>query len=337
MSKRARIIGSLLALLVIGGCVAAATAFPAPAQINAGPALAPSTGNALRPTGTPTSSPEELHADPLSENEGTVITATSLLVNLIPTPTPSADVTATVTAVLASTLGSARIAPASRLTSTAVFTNTLFLPQVIVAGNINNGSTKANPAKVATPPSELVVDGQIRSAHVPMLMYHYLSEPPTGSDKIRRDLSVTPARFAAHLDRLQSEGYTTISLYALMDYLTHGAPLPAKPVILTFDDGYLDNYTNAFPLLKAHGMTATFFVITDFLDEKRPEYMSWEMAREMLAAGMSIESHGRNHANLAGRDRDYLVWQALGSMETLQFELGVRPRFICYPAGRFDL
>ena len=83
-------------------------------------------------------------------------------------------------------------------------------------------------------------------------------------------------------------------------------------------------------------MKATFFVISDFMDEDRPEYLSWDMAREMLAAGMSIESHGRNHASLAKRDDDFLVWQALGSLETIEAELGVRPRFVSYPAGDYD-
>ena len=61
------------------------------------------------------------------------------------------------------------------------------------------------------------------------------------------------------------------------------------------------------------------------MDEERPNYLTWEMAREMLAAGISIESHGRNHISLKNQDQDYLVWQALGSWETIQFELGVRP------------
>jgi peptidoglycan/xylan/chitin deacetylase (PgdA/CDA1 family) len=60
------------------------------------------------------------------------------------------------------------------------------------------------------------------------------------------------------------------------------------------------------------------------------------MAREMLHAGISIESHGRNHFSLAGQDDDYLVWQALGSLETIEYELGVRPRFVSYPAGEYD-
>jgi peptidoglycan/xylan/chitin deacetylase (PgdA/CDA1 family) len=167
-------------------------------------------------------------------------------------------------------------------------------------------------------------------------MYHYLETPPANADIYRRDLSVSPALFAEHLARLTSDGYTTISLYELLLHLTQGAPLPDKPVILTFDDGYRDNYDNAFPLLLEQGMTATFFIVTDFIDEGRPDYITWPMVREMYAAGMSIESHGRNHVSLRGKDQDYLVWQALGSLETIEYELGVRPRFVSYPAGEYN-
>lgn len=147
---------------------------------------------------------------------------------------------------------------------------------------------------------------------------------------------MAPELFAAQLAKIQTSGYNIISLYRLVAALTQGAALPSNPVILTFDDGYRDNYENAFPILKAHGATATFFIVTDFIDEQRPEYLTWEMVREMYAAGMSIEAHGRNHVSLRGKDQDYLIWQALGSAETIQAELGVRPRFICYPAGEYD-
>ena len=199
--------------------------------------------------------------------------------------------------------------------------------------------TIATDAPVATMPQSPQMagwDGQPRSARVPVLMYHYLSIPPADANVYRRDLSVSPDLFARHLDAIQAAGYTTISLYQLLAYLWQGAPLPDKAVVITFDDGYRDNYENAFPLLRERGMIATIFVLTDFIDEERPEYLTWEMAREMLAAGLSIESHGRNHVSLKNQNRDYLVWQALGSLETIEFELGVRPRFVSYPAGEFD-
>ncbi|RIK37806.1 MAG: hypothetical protein DCC57_21345 [Chloroflexi bacterium] len=193
-----------------------------------------------------------------------------------------------------------------------------------------------DPAPVPTASVAPTPDGAARSARVPILMYHYLSVPPPGADRYRVDLSVAPDTFAAHLDAMQQAGYTPISFYTLLAHLNQGAPLPEKPVILTFDDGYRDTYENAFPLLRARGMTATFFIVTDFIDEARPEYLTWDMVREMYAAGMSIESHGRNHVSLKHKDRDYLIWQALGSAETIQFELGVRPLIVSYPAGEYD-
>ena len=196
------------------------------------------------------------------------------------------------------------------------------------------------PTSTAQPDAAPVLaptpDGILRSVSTPILMYHYLSVPPQDADIYRLDLSVTPELFAAHLDAIQAAGYTTISLYDLYAHLVQGAPLPEKSVVITFDDGYRDNYENALPLLRERGMVATFFVVTDFMDEERPEYLTWDMAREMLSAGMRIESHGRNHVSLQEKPLDYLVWQALGSMETIEFELGVRPRFVSYPAGEYD-
>jgi peptidoglycan/xylan/chitin deacetylase (PgdA/CDA1 family) len=199
-------------------------------------------------------------------------------------------------------------------------------------------SIPATEADVAGPNSlpAATPDSALRTVRVPVLMYHYVSEPPQDADIYRLDLSVSPDLFAEHLDRMRAEGYTTISLYQLYRALVQEGELPPKPVVLTFDDGYRDNYINAFPQLRERNMTATFFLVTDFIDEERPEYLTWDMAREMLAGGMSIESHGRNHISLMDKDDDYLIWQALGSLETIQFELGVRPRFISYPAGEFD-
>jgi len=167
-------------------------------------------------------------------------------------------------------------------------------------------------------------------------MYHYLSTPPAAADIYRRDLSVPPELFAAHLDRMQAEGYSTISLYALVAYIQQGEPLPEKPVIITFDDGYRDNYENAFPLLRERQMTATFFLVIDFIDRERPEYLTWDMVREMYTGGMSIEVHGVDHTTLRGRSQADLEFQALRSYETIRDRIGVRPRFLSYPAGEYD-
>ena len=180
-------------------------------------------------------------------------------------------------------------------------------------------------------------DDTRRRLRVPILMYHYVSEPPEDADRYRRDLSVTPEQLDAQLRWLRDNGYTVVSLDEVTLALRAGARLPPRPVVLTFDDGYADAYEHAFPLLKKHAMTATFFVVSGWMDEGRAGYMTWEQAREMAAAGMSIQSHSRTHPDLSrGCDYDCLVYQVLGSIETIEAEIGVRPRFFCYPSGRYN-
>jgi peptidoglycan/xylan/chitin deacetylase (PgdA/CDA1 family) len=167
-------------------------------------------------------------------------------------------------------------------------------------------------------------------------MYHYLSDAPPGADRYRRDLSVSPAQFEQHLAYLREQGYQAITLYDLLYHLTQGAPLPENPVIITFDDGYRDNYSNAFPLLQQYGFGATFFVLIEVANQGEAEYMTWDQLREMHAAGMDIECHARVHENLPENDDARLIWQVLGCREAIESELGQRPRFVAYPSGRFD-
>jgi len=176
----------------------------------------------------------------------------------------------------------------------------------------------------------------LRQLRVPILMYHHISVPPAGADAIRRDLSVAPELFASHLEALAKGGYETITLRQLVDHLTRGLVLPDKPVVITVDDGYSDNYENGFPLLREANAVAAFFVITDFLNEERSGYMTWDQLRQMAAAGMEIGCHSRNHPDLRRKSIDYLVWQALGCRESIELELGKHPRFITYPSGLYD-
>lgn len=171
---------------------------------------------------------------------------------------------------------------------------------------------------------------------VPILMYHYVSNPPADSDKYRTDLSVSPEAFRDQLAYLAENGYETVDLYDLSLAITAKRELPAKPVVITLDDGYVDNYENAFPLLQEFGMSATFFVVTQFIDEGRAGYMTWDMVKEMAAAGMRIEPHSKTHPDLSGQERDYVIYEILGSQETIAAHIGYAPRYFCYPGGRYD-
>ena len=171
---------------------------------------------------------------------------------------------------------------------------------------------------------------------VPILMYHYLSKPPADADAIRRDLSVTPANFEAQLAYLRQAGYETISLETLAYALSQDAPLPEKPIILTFDDGHRDNYENAFPLLRKYGYTATFFVFTQVIDTYNVDFLTWEMVIEMDQAGMEFGSHSYRHLDMSNRDVDFLVYEILGSKQAIEDRIGEPVHFFAYPSGAYD-
>ncbi len=190
----------------------------------------------------------------------------------------------------------------------------------------------ASPTPVPLP----TPDGTSRQIVVPILMYHHVGEPGARADAILTDLSVSPGNFEAQLRYLIEHGYEPISLESLVMYLQTGHPLPRKPVVLTFDDGFRDQYTTAYPLLRKYGFVGTFFVITRFADEERPEYMSWAEIELLHAAGMEIGSHSYTHPSLKDKSFDYIVWQVLGSKEAIEARTRKPVRFFSYPSGQYD-
>jgi peptidoglycan/xylan/chitin deacetylase (PgdA/CDA1 family) len=179
-------------------------------------------------------------------------------------------------------------------------------------------------------------DGVARSVTVPILMYHYISTPPSANDKIRVGLSVTPEMFEAQVKLLADNGFTTITLFDLYNTVATGQPLPAKPIVLTFDDGYVDNYAQAFPILKKYGQTGTFFVLTGPADVKDPAYMSWAMVKEMSGAGMDMQLHSKDHVDLRHRRYEDLVWQIIGGRQSIEGHTGKPVVFMAYPSGKYD-
>jgi peptidoglycan/xylan/chitin deacetylase (PgdA/CDA1 family) len=170
--------------------------------------------------------------------------------------------------------------------------------------------------------------------YCPILMYHYISEVPAGADALRRDLTVTPAQFAGHLDYLAGEGFTAVTLAHLASALRGEAVLPPKAVVLTFDDGYDDAFANAYPALAERGMTGVFFVVSGFMEQAG--YLSWAQAAEMKQAGLEIGSHSATHPNLIGLSHEALMAEVEGSAVAIEEMLGERPVSFCYPLGRCD-
>ncbi|HSJ58398.1 MAG TPA: polysaccharide deacetylase family protein [Anaerolineae bacterium] len=171
---------------------------------------------------------------------------------------------------------------------------------------------------------------------VPILMYHRIDSAPPGADVFRRDLSVSPAKFEEQLRFLTEQGYETITLADLTLHLTVGQSLPPRPIILTFDDGYADAYTHAFPLLRRYGFTGTFFLTTAPIDAGNPDFVSWSQVEEMHAAGMEFEAHSYDHPDMRNRGFDFLVFQVLAPKEAIEARTGEKVRFFAFPSGRYD-
>lgn len=178
-----------------------------------------------------------------------------------------------------------------------------------------------------TPSNQLVV-------RVPILMYHRIDWLPANPDALRRSLSITPSEFDSQVRFLKERGFTAVTLADVYEALQGKRKLPPKPVVLTFDDGYVDNYANAFPVLKRYGFSGTFFVLTDVAGTG--EYMSWEQLKEMHAAGMKIESHGRTHLDLAKLSSAGMSSQIKGARDAIEARLGATPRFYAYPSGSYN-
>ena len=191
-------------------------------------------------------------------------------------------------------------------------------------------------AQEAFIPNHVETDDTLRRIHVPILMYHYISNLPPNADNIRRELTVEPAIFRQHLEFFRDEGYQTISLADLHNALTQGQPLPEKPIILTFDDSYIDHYTNVFPMLKEFGFMGVFFVITSTADNNNPAHLSWDQITEMANTGMRMQAHTKNHAELDNRSYDFLVYEIMGSIESLEAYTGRKVEYLSYPVGRYD-
>jgi peptidoglycan/xylan/chitin deacetylase (PgdA/CDA1 family) len=182
------------------------------------------------------------------------------------------------------------------------------------------------PAKLA--------DGS-RTIRVPSLMYHYVSWlPATDPDMdLRKDLTVSPTDFEAMLKYLRDNGYTTITTKDLWWSLDQTAPLPAKPIMLTFDDGYADAYSVVLPLLKAYGMTGVFFVTVNLVD--KPGYVSRAQVRALADAGMDVESHAMDHVSMTWASTNQ-IYQMCKAREFLSAWTGTDVRHFAYPSGEFN-
>ncbi len=195
-------------------------------------------------------------------------------------------------------------------------------------------------------------DGNKTMVDVPVLMYHAICESPSKEGKF----VITKEALEKDLKYLSDKGYTTVGSTELIDFVERGAPLPEKPIMLTFDDGYYNNYCYAYPLLKKYNAKAVISIIgkhTDLyseISEDNPAYshITWEQAREMIESGLvEIQNHSYDsHTTDQGRNgtkkkkgetqaaySEYIHDDIGRLQEEIKENLGYTPMVFTYPFG----
>ncbi len=196
------------------------------------------------------------------------------------------------------------------------------------------------------------VDAVPESVRVPIVMYHLVLKDPARASKY----VISPETFEADLKWIRNHGYETVTAEDLIAYVYEGVPLPEKPIVLTFDDGYTNNYTYAYPLLARYEMRAVLSVVGSVADryttsgDENPNYanLTWSRVRELSESGVfEIQNHTYDlHRNdgprkgckrLAGESVE--SYQALllrdlsQNQDAIERAIGSRPRVFVYPFG----
>jgi peptidoglycan/xylan/chitin deacetylase (PgdA/CDA1 family) len=166
----------------------------------------------------------------------------------------------------------------------------------------------------------------------PVLLYHRIAQTSDPGDP----LCVSPQQFEAHMRYLAEMGFTTHGL--------HDGAGAGKPVVLTFDDGYLDTYSTAFPILQRYGLTATVFLVTGSVGATTGAWgppmpvpvMTWRQVQEMARYGVSFQSHTKTHPDLARCSDAAALAELVESRAEIQDHVGEEVDALAYPFGSYD-
>ncbi len=178
------------------------------------------------------------------------------------------------------------------------------------------------------------INKKARLARVPIFMYHDILP------KKQVFFDVTPEVFERHLRLLQANNITPISLEQLVIHLRTGLPLPKKPILLTFDDGYGGHYQYVYPLLKKYGYPAVFSIYTSNVGKDTGRtHVTWEQLKEMLSDPLvTIASHSVTHPlDMRTLTDQQLQMEVMESKRILESQLGIHIRYFTYPSGNYNM
>ena len=214
--------------------------------------------------------------------------------------------------------------------------------RVITASFVGNISfpEKSNES-LGDPIMTKLVSGNIPGAgailskkQVPILCYHQIRNWKPTDSKVSRDYIVPPTAFSAQMRMLSDSGYHTISPDQLYAYLVTGSHLPSKPILLTFDDTDLDQYTVAYPEMKKYNFKGVFFIMTVSLG--RPHYMNRDQVRILSDQGNTIGSHTWDHHNVKKYEGKDWITQLDKPTQQLEQITGKSIHYFAYPFGLWN-
>lgn len=162
---------------------------------------------------------------------------------------------------------------------------------------------------------------------IPVLMYHSISTIPGNN------LGVPVQQFTEEMEWLHRQNYTTLSLEEFYEALVNKTPVPEKPIVLTFDDGYSDNYDSAWPILHQYGFKGTFFVTTSSVG---PGMMNWDQLNDLVRQGNTVASHTVHHYDLATLSSKQQTDELSLSKKAVEEHLNNRVNALCFPSGRYN-
>ncbi len=177
-----------------------------------------------------------------------------------------------------------------------------------------------------------------RKGTVRIIYYHRIDDEQHRS-------CVTPRAFAEQMAWLVREGFPVLPLAQLRAHLDAHEPFPERAVVITFDDGFADNYTHAFPVLARHGLPATIFLAAGYIDSRELPVLrdhaplpplTWAQVREMARHGIAFGAHTITHRSLPGLSSEELEQEVAGSRRLVAERAGVAVDTFCYPRGHFD-
>ena len=180
-------------------------------------------------------------------------------------------------------------------------------------------------------PGRRITTRVTRRDPVPILMYHVIAPAPSGAPY--PGLYVSPARFAAHMAYLDRHRYHVVTLQQVWSHWHGGTKLPSKPVVISFDDGFRNWYTHAYPVLRKHGWVGTMNLAGNHLSRTGGRD-GW--VRKLVAAGWELDSHTLSHPDLTRLGARSLRREVAGSRSMLRKRFHVPVNFFCYPSGRYD-